>query len=744
MRKVHLLLITVFITAFLKAQSFQEMDALYQHLGRSDQFGKVIWAIGDACSDDSEIGASETALQNWTTFTHNSCDDYLYSFWLTSYKAINLCNQIISTDTISPQRKAEARFIRSLEYYYLANIFNNVPVFTDEFDPELNQGAFSSKTEVLASIDNDLQLALSDLPDQYVTGEKYRATKGAALTLLAKVALINQNWAQVKSYCDQIINSGVYSLEADFADNFSVTNKHGVESIFEIEQFDVSTSSSIYAHDGLNYHNFLQSPKGSKLNCPTLNLKNEFESGDIRLEATIFQNGDSLGDSLTIDSIRSSTGFYAKKYFVAASGHNGDAFIPNNIKVFRYADVLLMAAEASCNIGDMAMATQYIDMVRARAGLAASMLAGDAASALAAIRHERRVEFAMEGQRFFDLQRYNDLGIDMRQTLIDSGVEGASNFMSDIHVVFPIPSHVLYTNANAMQNPGYGYFDCVSVENPYRELTVSVNVSESVLDIMNAFCGSPIVTGYSNSDLLSASVEDSVIVLSYGSGQAGEATVTLKDYCGIFPVQETIHVNIVAAEPVAETSVTVSETEEKTTSFVISAEVFNNSDLGAGVTYTATLADGSPLPEWITFDPETLTFTIDDSAAQAALVTQNSLKVSSMVTALDLLIVASDEEGKTAAVEYTAEIKGAPTPVFGPEADDEVFVYPNPNNGEFCINTAGQDGDLKIFSVSGKLVYEKPSISSGEIVSLLNLPKGLYLYQFETQDTIHKGRIMIK
>jgi hypothetical protein len=319
----------------------------------------------------------------------------------------------------------------------------------------------ASAAEVWALIEKDLTDASRDLwkRSEYPESDLGRISQGAAQALLVKTYLWQQKWTDAKTTAEAIINSNEYQLVANYADIFPLYGENNTESVFEIQYMNASGGNwgKNNANEG-SFTNVFQRARGQfagyGFNIPTQDFVDEFfKEGfeDPRLKSTVFRIGDAMGDRgiFTIDA----TGgmphlYYPKKYFNNKSEDApfGDPN-PNggtNDRVIRYADVLLMHAEAAFQTGDESAARTSLNKVRARVSIPNINATGQAL--LDAIYRERRLELGLEAHRFFDLVR----------TGRAPQVLGSLGFVAGTHELFPIPqSQIQATNGALTQNPGY-------------------------------------------------------------------------------------------------------------------------------------------------------------------------------------------------------------------------------------------------------------------------------------------------
>ncbi|WP_299176765.1 RagB/SusD family nutrient uptake outer membrane protein [uncultured Chryseobacterium sp.] len=405
---------------------------------RSDDAAK-----GSSATDAADIGA---ILDNFQySKTHFMGNDN----WNGHYSLIYDCNFVIETiknqnltDNASIINDAEARAIRAFCYFELRRDFGEIPLVLNIVNtPQDAIKAKSTITEVDAQIKSDLEFAAANLPISWPS-YRGRATKGMANAYLAKLALYQQNWNDALTKAELVINSGIYQLEADYAKLFSEEGDDSKEVVWEVQFARIA---------GVNYSNNYWESQGVRgsgawdlgwgFNVPTTNLINAYEPGDKRKDATILHEGSSDGYGLIVPTGLDQPNWNKKAYTNPAVrtsyGENKNHW--TNIKLLRYSDVLLMAAEAALQTGDVTKATTYLNMVRTRAGLANTI------ATLAAIKQERRVEFGLEGERFYDLVRWGDA----------TAVLGSLGY-ADKNKFYPIPQTAIDQAGGVLvQNPNY-------------------------------------------------------------------------------------------------------------------------------------------------------------------------------------------------------------------------------------------------------------------------------------------------
>ncbi|RZJ65210.1 MAG: RagB/SusD family nutrient uptake outer membrane protein [Flavobacterium sp.] len=380
-------------------------------------------------SDDAAKGSTVTDAAAYGTifdsYQYSAAEGFAASNWNGHYRLIYDCNDVIETvnemetpDEATLINKAEASTIRAFAYFDLRRDYGEVPIVLNRVEtPEDGIKPKSTVAEVDAQIVADLTFAIEHLPPSW-PGQLGRVTKGFAHTMLGKLYLYQQNYAQALAQFDEVMALG-YSLYPVYKDIFLQAGDNSTESIFEI-QFARTTANQNYSN---NYWES-QGVRGTStwdlgwgFNVPTQGLVDAYEAGDPRKDATILYSGgdDGYGNILPGAPPLAQPYWNRKAYTVPSEranfGENKNHW--SNIKLYRYADVLLMAAEAANELGQTAVATGYLNQVRARArggnnAILPDVTSGDQATVRAAIKQERRIEFALEGERFYDLVRWGD------------------------------------------------------------------------------------------------------------------------------------------------------------------------------------------------------------------------------------------------------------------------------------------------------------------------------------------------
>ncbi|WP_348823107.1 RagB/SusD family nutrient uptake outer membrane protein [Flavobacterium aestuarii] len=426
--------------------------------------------MGEIASDNTLAGGESPTdvigFQQIDDMIHTPVNDNLKNLWDWMFGGVQRANYILEfKDKIDFEGKnqiiAETRFLRAYYHFELVKWFGGIPLNGDKrFVPgDETKVPRSSIAEVYASIESDLIYAVANLsPDASQTG---RATKGAALALLGKAYLYQNKFSEAAAALEQVITSQKYSLVTDYASIFEMSGENGPESIFEVQYTDVegagfgclqcSEGNVAVGFSGVRNYTGPKYTSGFSFNVPTEETYNAFEIGDRRLDASLLDIAAwATANNATYGKGNEDTGYFNQKYLprVRSGEAQGDLNLtnPNNYRAIRYADVLLMAAEAlnRGGINDI-KALGYLNQVRDRAFGDTNHRISSVGSALTdVIWKERRVEFVGEGFRFFDLVRTGKA----------SGT--IPGFKAGKNELFPIPlQEIQFSAGNWSQNPGY-------------------------------------------------------------------------------------------------------------------------------------------------------------------------------------------------------------------------------------------------------------------------------------------------
>jgi hypothetical protein len=443
-----------------------------------DGFQNIPWvAMNGFRSDDAEIVADPGASawhQTYDNFQYTKDDWGAGMYWNKHYQFIGLCNDALDlakkgnyTDPKSIVNIAEARFFRAYAYFDMVRTFGRIPKI--DFKINTPSDALVEKAqiaEIYALIDEDLTFAEQNLPLQWESKFIGRLTTGAAKTLHAKALIYRQQWGAALTLLNQVIASGQYQLYTPYWKIFKKEGELSTESIFEIQASKTAGDGDIY-WSRLGQCQGIRGGSGSwdlgwGWNTPTSSLVSAYEPGDPRKDATILFSNQSDGPNsggygLTLPNLTNALYWNKKVYnnfndYLAAGLGTPNNEAQNtwvNHRVLRYADALLLAAEAANETGNGALAASLLEQVRARARNGNNAVLPvinfvNLAQMRDAIKKERRIEFALEYERFFDLVRWGDAAT----------VLGPNGYQ-DRNKYYPIPTAVLQANPRLVQNPDY-------------------------------------------------------------------------------------------------------------------------------------------------------------------------------------------------------------------------------------------------------------------------------------------------
>jgi hypothetical protein len=425
-------------------------------------------------SDDADKGSTPTdggtSQQPYDDFTLLSNHGLTLTHYQDNFKVINKCNivfavsdSLFNTGELSEEdynlARAEAHFIRGYIYFNLVRAFGGVPKVEElsDADSDFNIPR-SSEGEIYSFIEEDLLAAIPALPQTWGAEFEGRASKGAAQGILAKVYLYQERWAESLQMSENVINSAVYNLSTPYGVAFTEAGENSKESVFEIqcilnESYNFGCEYAL----GQGIRGAGAMDLGWGFNSPSQQLVDAYEAGDPRMEATILfegevtQYGEIVPPLSGVPGVRYNQKVYTNPTFRTAANSRFGQWM--NVRILRYADVLLMAAEAANELGQTEDALTYLEMIRERARNGAAVLPEitetnqDLLRAL--IQQERRIELAMEHERFFDIVRW---GI-AEDVLHDAG---KTNFVTGKHELLPVPQDEIDRSDGVLtQNPGY-------------------------------------------------------------------------------------------------------------------------------------------------------------------------------------------------------------------------------------------------------------------------------------------------
>jgi hypothetical protein len=411
-------------------QAIQAINGAYSAITFSTP-NNTIWVFGDIASDDAVKGGNPGDQSEITYIDEYNADannGIISNYWSFAYEAIARCNNVIANvpavkmDTILKNRIiGEAKFIRAYSYFNLVIIFGKVPLkLLPQLTHETIHVPLSEVSGIYIQIEKDLAEAADALPLSYTSPDIGRVTRGAALAMLGKANLFQQKWQAAIASFKQVEALGLYRLLPDYANLFRLVNENNGESIFEIQHL---TGQNPFTGSGLNQWFAPPTEGGYYFNAPTQSLVDAFErsssgEADPRLDVSVGRDGKPWLNGEIFSGSWSPTGFLTKKHqqplSEIPSSLKGDGDL--NYIYFRYADLLLMKAEAfnETNQPDSALANLNKVRQRARASFKGNLPADllppvntrDQGLLRTAIQKERRVELAQEFHRYFDLMRW--------------------------------------------------------------------------------------------------------------------------------------------------------------------------------------------------------------------------------------------------------------------------------------------------------------------------------------------------
>ena len=439
------------------------VNGVYSSLQEGDIYGNW-YVFGEIPSDNTrnQLSGSVTTQKEFDQFYIDTQNSMLAKFWKAAYKVINRTNTVLGridgieiNTELANRYKLECKFIRALMYFNLVRVYGDVPLVLKEISISESYDILREpKENVYNQIIADLKEA-QDLPVSYSTAEDGRATQGAAKALLANVYMTLHKYAEAETILAEIINSGQYSLLENtpgslnidgYKNVFSPVNHNSKEGIFEIQFLKGGYG------EGSNYaNNFAPENSGTNVvavggtggnNIPEMDIYNAYEEGDLRRDFSM---------SLGYYDNRKNNEWVESRYvckFMDVPYQNNDA--SNNYPVIRYADVILMYAEALNQNGKTAEACKYLNMTRRRGfgyqtteTSPVDLQTTDKAQFALMVEQERRVELAFENHRWFDLIR-TGRAVEVMKS------KGFS--LNETNLICPIPQKQIDVNPKLTQN----------------------------------------------------------------------------------------------------------------------------------------------------------------------------------------------------------------------------------------------------------------------------------------------------
>lgn len=439
------------------------VNGAYSSLQESDIYGNW-YVFGEIPSDNTrnQLSGSVTTQNEFDQFYIDTQNSMIANFWKAAYKVINRTNTVLGridgieiNAELANRYKLECKFIRALMYFNLVRVYGDVPLVLKEISiSESYEILREPKENVYNQIIADLKEA-QGLPVSYSTAEDGRATQGAAKALLADVYMTLHKYTEAETILAEIINSGRYSLLENtpgslnidgYKNVFSPVNHNSKEGIFEIQFLKGGYG------EGSNYaNNFAPENSGTNVvavggtggnNIPEMDIYNAYEEGDLRRDFSM---------SLGYYDNRKNNEWVESRYvckFMDVPYQNNDA--SNNYPVIRYADIILMYAEALNQNGKTAEACKYLNMTRRRGfgyqtteTSPVDLQTTDKAQFALMVEQERRVELAFENHRWFDLIR-TGRAVEVMKS------KGFS--LNETNLICPIPQKQIDVNPKLTQN----------------------------------------------------------------------------------------------------------------------------------------------------------------------------------------------------------------------------------------------------------------------------------------------------
>jgi hypothetical protein len=457
---------------YMKSENtFKPISAAYAELRNYGAHVFPYIGMFEIAADDADKGSSpddNPTMKELDNFSYSASNGLINDLWIGYYNIVSAANYAIhqmpiyeaaqsnaSDKLYAMQCQGEAKVIRAYAYFNLTRAYGNVPIIdTILTSEELAQKNQATTIQLYSFIEKDLREAIAVLPDGYTAEWDGRINKYTAMAIKAKVHLYNNEFDSVAILTDKIIASGRFELLSSFRKVFSVDGENSSESLFEIQ--GSSLGKSLGDQTFLEYA-YVQGPRGNSPGnmqgwgfcTPSTSLIDFYtQRGEtIRPATTLLGRGTKTPEG---DSIKSNctNPYYNGKVYTPSTynkwNYNGYGF-DYNVRIIRYADILLMYSEALVRGITTPMtsgldASGAINLVRSRAGLA-----NLGTPTLQEIWDERRAELAMEEDRFFDLVR-----TEQASTVLQS-----KGFVAGKNEVYPIPSAQLQLNTRLVQNIGY-------------------------------------------------------------------------------------------------------------------------------------------------------------------------------------------------------------------------------------------------------------------------------------------------
>ena len=432
-------------------------------------------------SDDADKGSTPgdggADANSFDTFPVLPSNGIVNGMWVGYLSFIAKCNNVIdqvdnnpaivAADPIKTQSKAEARFLRGYAYFNMVRFFGRVPIIDKVLTVSAVNVPQSSPAQIYAFIESDLQFAAANLPASWDKKFVGRATSGMANGILAKVYLTQQKWGMAMASANAVMTSGQYDLSTPYDKIFGESGENSKESIFEVQ---ATASATVPTDNGVQINQFQGVRDGGiwnlgfGWNVPTSYLEAAYEPNDPREARTFLRRSTATTTYQTVYGETTPTTWnnpiYNQKVYTNPAFralYNDMSGYWMNIRILRYADVVLMYAEAANELGgaaNISLASTALNSVRLRArngnvAILPDVVAASQVTLRTAIQHERRIELAMEYDRFFDLVRWGQ-----SQSALAAG--GRAGFVASRDNLLPIPQTQIDLSKGVLtQNSGY-------------------------------------------------------------------------------------------------------------------------------------------------------------------------------------------------------------------------------------------------------------------------------------------------
>lgn len=464
-------------------------NSIYAVLQGNRLVGREYFFIHDLRGDEMKAGGGQLEVPRAQLLngSHTYTNSVLTDVYKGLFTMVHRANIVIKNgealsgevddEALLARYIAEARFLRGFAYYTLGALWGGVPLYDAPAEAFSDAKARSTQAETFDFALADANAASLVLPATYPDSDLGRATKGAALTLAAKINLCKGDYTAAKTALEGVKNLGVYSLVDDYFNNFTEEDEYNSESVFEVGFLDTGYGWDA-SGNGASADSWVRSQEYSAVGwanlIPSDKLIADFEDGDPRLTDSFWFPGDTFANgTATLTTVAGDgTTLYNgnqvkirwKKYSIMYKQDPGGFLdrVGINYRLWRYADVLLLLAECENEVGSPTNAINYLNEIRNRAsvnmpnyGTGAMDAAGYPVTTkeqiFKAIQHERFIELAGEEIRNIDILRWRANG---KLT----GPDPISYFQAGKYELLPIPQDEFNTNSNFTpdaQNPGY-------------------------------------------------------------------------------------------------------------------------------------------------------------------------------------------------------------------------------------------------------------------------------------------------